>query len=343
MKISESYLQSLQRKPSYAQYQSHNWADFIELLCLANVDNEISKADVLDRLAEREADLEEGDYDDILEIDQLDDEAIGLPSQRYRKHEVWTDRIRTWFEVISGRQNTYGANYPFKYENDELTLNYDADNNSHKYYLFLLACSKLHLFTNQVSQFLSSYYEILSYAALKQVLPNSFMVELFGTNPLNEHKEFGSGVTCLNKIKNLAKILRENPHYNLKEEVYPPTNFGDAGLDLIAYSDTGDLLPSMLVVFGQCACTEDWVNKQSTSDYKTWSNIITLTTDTINAVFIPFSYRDGAGGWFDQTKIRSSFLIDRYRLIYYLNNQHKFSEEVEEALNDLLRLKEGII
>ncbi len=64
----ELYLKNLQNKPSFPTYRSFLWADYIELLCFANYDGELSHVDIIDRLLERERDLYEGDDDDLKEM-----------------------------------------------------------------------------------------------------------------------------------------------------------------------------------------------------------------------------------------------------------------------------------
>lgn len=339
----DSYIKSLQKKPSYSQYKGYHWADFLELLCIANLDGEFSKIDALDRLSEREDDLEEGTPDDIEEMDALDDEGFAVPSQRYKRHDYWTTRIDQWFEVLESRELRYKNDYPFTVIDNDLVLDYDEGNINHKYYIFLLVCSKLYLLDSTTSTKFSSYYELISCDGLRQFLPTTFAVELFGTNELNENPLFGKGVTCLNKIKNLAIVLNENTSNSLKEEAYPPNNFGDEGLDLLAYSETGDSQSSKIVILGQCACTEDWDSKQSSASFESWSNKIDLTTMSINAIFIPFCFRDAPGDWFDRGKIRKSFVVDRFRLIHYLAKNHNFNAEMEGYINDIVTTKEAVI
>lgn len=341
--MTDAYIKSLQKKPGYPQYQAYHWADYIELVCLANIDGEVSKIDVLDRLSEREEDLEEGFFEDIAEMDSLDEEGIAVPSQRYKRHDRWMERIDSWYAVLSSRKQRYGNNYPFIVADNDLVLDYDEDNVNHKYYVFLLLCSKLHLLDSTISEKFSSYYEVLSYDGLRKFLPESFNVDLFGTNELNDSPLFGRGVTCLNKIKNLATAINENLKSNFQSEAYPPNNFGDEGLDLIAYGQTGDNQSSRIIILGQCACTKEWVNKQSSSSFESWSNKIDLTTMTINAIFIPFCYRNAVGDWFDRGKIRKSFVVDRFRLIHYVEKKHSFSDDMNELLEVIISAKEPVI
>lgn len=338
----DSYITSLQKKPGFPHYKAHLWSDFLELLCLANIDGEISKEDVLDRLAERELDLQEGDADEVLELESLDLEGMAEPAQRYRRHDYWMERIDSWYSVFSSRRNLYGDNYPFRVEGNDLVLHYDSNNLNHKYYVYLLLCSKLSLFDKTTSGAFSSHYELLSFDALSHILPKSFKVILFGSNSRNLDPAYGNGVNCLTKIKNLASELNENLSSNLKESAFPANNYGDEGLDLVAYLDTGDSLSSKLIILGQCACTSKWVEKQSSSSYSNWHNLISLTAMTTNAIFIPFCFRDGDGNWDKPSDIRQTFVIDRFRLIYYLKKSHKFSKDIDDVLDEILKTREPI-
>jgi len=340
--MTANYLTTLQKKPNYAQYKDYHWADYIELICLANIDGEKSKMDILDRLSEREEDLEEGNAEDISDMESLDIEGVGIPSQRYKRYDHWVDRIDSWYQVLESRESLYGDSYPFIVVDDDLVLYYDPENINHKYYFFLLLCSNLYLLDSVTSEKFSAYYEIVSYEGLRQILPNNFEVELFGTNSLNTNPLFGSGITCLDKIKNLALILNEELSTSFNPIAYPSNNFGDAGLDVIAYLDTGDNQPSGISIFGQCACTTKWIDKQSTSDFSSWANKIDLTSTTINTIFIPFCFRNAIGEWFNRADIRLSFLVDRSRLISFLNSTLEFSEEIKKLVEELIITKEEI-
>ncbi|MCB0595550.1 MAG: hypothetical protein H6557_17650 [Lewinellaceae bacterium] len=342
MNINDNYIANLQRKPSYPKYKGFHWADYIELLCLANIDGEVSIMDIIDRLAEREEDLYESDPDDLEEMKNLEEEDTGIPTQRYKKHDKWIERVNSWFEIIKFRKQHYKTCYPFDIEKDDLILKYNSDNIKHKYYLFLLLCSNLFLLKKQISELISSYFEVISLQALKNLLPTNASVVLFGSNPLNDNPRYGKTATCLNKIKNLASDLNEKLSPNFNEESYPENNYGDDGLDLVAWLHTGDDQNSNIIVLGQCACTVDWIDKQSSSSYEAWDSKISLTTMTINAIFIPFCYRNPTGNWFDSSKIRKSFLVDRKRTLYFLDDSHEIDTSIVNLIDSLLKTKEPI-
>ncbi len=336
------YTDQLQKKPSHSKYKNHYWADYIEMLCIANVDGEISKSDLVDRLSERERDLHEGTSSDFEEIIDLENESDSQPTQRCRIDEKWTDRVDSWFQVLQFRHATYKENYPFKLESDEIVFSFNNQNGHQKHYLYFLFCSNLYLFDRVTSNILSSSFEVICLQVLKNMLPQSAVVKLFGSNQLNEDPKYGKQVNCLNKIKNLADDLNERIGKDVNEEGYPATNFGDDGLDLVAWIPSGDNQPSKIIYFGQCACTSDWISKQSSSSYEAWSNKISLTNYPTNMVFIPFCYRNYNGEWFKLSDIRKSFLLDRLRLINYLDSTNDLEQEINALLDSVISCKEPI-
>ncbi len=111
MAAAQSYLRNLQRVPS--DFEPHNYADFIELLCLANLDGEVSHSDVIDRIAPRQKDLGEGDYEENREALELDSDDGFFASNRSMISDKWDDKLRDWFLILSMRVSLYGEFYPF--------------------------------------------------------------------------------------------------------------------------------------------------------------------------------------------------------------------------------------
>src|ERR1051325_7740721 len=121
-KKASSYIVNLQKKPGYPKYLSYHWADYIELLCLANRDGEISKADLNDRFPEREKDLKEGDPEDMAELENLEKEE-GLSTKRSEIPDKWETRLDDWFKIIRVRSAAYQDAYPFQLtDENELKL-----------------------------------------------------------------------------------------------------------------------------------------------------------------------------------------------------------------------------
>ena len=125
---------------------------------------------------------------------------------------------------------------------------------------------------------------------------------------------------------------------------YSPMDTGDGGLDVVGWTSLDDSVPSNLIVLGQCACTPNWFNKQSSSSYGAWSNKIAFVAPPSNMCFIPFFFRRADGTWHKVKDIHSSILIDRLRLVtllqsYILGNAEIFVSHpaygmVEEVLQE---------
>lgn len=188
----KAYLQKLQDKPDYQKYKSFLWADYIELLCLANFDGEISKIDVVDRLSERERDLKESSFEDLEEIEELDKEENEYPTRRSEISDKWEVDLSNWFRVLQYRQALYGDSYPFIITDSEIKRREGDFSIQQKLYLYLLLCSNLYLFNKSTQIELASCFEIVSFNSFKNLIPNTAEVHLFGANPLNT-----SGATVL--------------------------------------------------------------------------------------------------------------------------------------------------
>ena len=337
-----TYIKNLESKPSYPHHNSHNWADYIELLCLINTDNEVSKTDIVDRLQGREEDLGEGDIDAISEDKELDKEDNQTSTRRSYKSDRWDTLVADWMLVIQHRTKLYDKYYPFTYNNNTVKLLTVSSDKHKSLYIYLLFCSNLYLFQKTDLQTLTGSFEILCLEVLKKLLPSNAIVELFGKNHFVTGKYSGS---LWEKMHLLASELNENVNPRLNEENYPPSDTGDGGLDLFGYIPTGDFLPSKHIIFGQCACSaKQWVPKQSSSNHAAWANKIHFTTMVNNVIFIPYCFRNAKGLWVDEGDIHQSFLIDRKRILYYLNEDLDAYESLpsKSLVNDLSSAKEGV-
>lgn len=314
-KLTDLYIKNIQNKPSFEKYKSFLWADYMELLCLVNKDGELSNVDIIDRLLERERDLHEASDDDLEEIEELEKEDNENPTQRSEIPIQWENYLSSWFNVLQYRQVIYNDSYPFEINDKVIKTKTTEFTEDQEIYLYLLLCSNLYLFDEATRIKLTSSFEMISFSALKNILPEEAEVHVFGANPLNTNGEFQQG-SLLQKIKKLSTKLNEaiNPRINENNYLH---NVGDGGLDLVGWIPAGDTQPSLIVHFAQCACTEEWVSKQDSSSHNTWQAKISITNYINNSIFIPFCFRAADGTWFKIEDIRLSFLIDRKRILYY--------------------------
>lgn len=127
-------------------------------------------------------------------------------------------------------------------------------------------------------------------------------------------------------MEKLAEDLNEE--LIAKERNFPPENTGDGGLDVVGWFRTGDPLASNLIVFGQCACTAEWVSKQHSSSANVWKKRIDFKALPSNIAFIPFFFRSTDGTWHNDDCIAESVLTDRLRLMHLLQDRESTIETV---------------
>lgn len=337
----KSYLKALETRPKYPKFESFHWADYVELLCLANVDGEVSMDDVIDRLTNRERDLYESDPDDLAHIEELSKDE-GIATGRARINDEWQSDLENYFRVLQFRQSLYGDDYPFHVSDKEITQK-NRFSDGHVMYVYLVLCSNLYLLDDKTRLSFASFFELLCFDVLKNMLPKSASLILFGTNPFNKGKYSGKS-SFVKKVKDLAEELNEKVSSHFNEEGYSERNRGEDGLDIVARIPTGDTLPSSLVFLGQCACTTDWVNKQSDSSHEAWANKINFANRTSNVVMIPFCFRAANGGWVRTGSIRSSFLLDRKRLLHQLKPYKLPSDnECFNVVKEILKTSETVV
>lgn len=345
MTLAEHYLSKLEKSPGYTQMLPNSWADYIELVCLANIDGEVSTEDIVDRLSGRVRDLKEDSPEALAEIDELEKENENdiQPSKRAEVSDKWDTRVKDYFKILSLREPLYEDYYPFKISSDSIECKKDLTE-EHLLYIYLLLCSNLYLFDDNTRGDLANYFELICYNAFQKLLPCDSISYLFGKNPLNKKSRYSNGTFWI-KLKKLIKDLNEKMNAHVRQSDFSIHNTGDDGLDLIGWLPTGDKLASSIIYFAQCACTYDFDVKQHSSSSVDWLQKISFKNPPINSTFIPHCYRAADGTWINSTNIKYTFLIDRRRILnyYFDTNQIKFSKlPVFKIVNEVVSLKEKV-
>jgi len=142
------------------------------------------------------------------------------------------------------------------------------------------------------------------------------------------------------KLNQLATDL--NDRVIALEDEFIPTTTGDEGLDIVGWMKIDDL-PGIFVLFCQCACTEEWVNKQHSVGFESWRQKLRLVVTNSSLTCIPFCYRSTNGGWHINRKIHT-IVIDRVRLITLLETGYEELRQLEsyEIIQRILSEKEGL-
>ena len=242
---------SLDKLPAHSDI--HLWADFIELLCLCNLDGYVSKADVLDR------------YEEIMGTDKSEEQDASSSDER---NDIRSNRLELksddWFGHLAFRAGTFGGDdfYPFEMTSDgDALVRKDELTLKHKLYIFLLIASNLR-YTPTLRDGISSDFEAICEVALKKCLPYQAEVYIFGTGGLPDSKKLSGNL--FKKITKLADLLNER--VIVEEKNLSHRNVGDGGLDIVGWVPMGDSARGLFCIFGQCACDFDnWVVKQHSS------------------------------------------------------------------------------
>jgi hypothetical protein len=297
------------------QFDSHTWVDYIELMCMLSPDQEVSTYDVSERFR-RGSDLGEGAAAEAWDSEEPEkgDGDAGSGPEASDKEQL---RVEDLFAHLRYREEAFGAAYPFRLSEDGDTL--FVKNRltlRQKLYLSLLLSANTAYVTRGASK-LTSSFEIISSLALKELLPPYAEVYVFGSNSSGRHSRYRGNV--LEKVRKLAEDLNEK--IDLEEGDLPPTSSGDEGLDLVGWVPWSDAAPGRLLIFGQCACTGNWVMKQHSSSAQAWNRKIRFTARPANIAFIPLCFRRPDGSWHKPGDIHESIVIDRLRLIYLLRDQ----------------------
>src|SRR5690349_12506578 len=130
------------------------WADYIELLALQNIDGEISRSDIADRIKERQ------DFGEADELEQDLDDAT-------RKPDKWSLAISDWFLQLEYRHGEFNDSYPFIISKDKQLLRRRKTLTSdHKLYIFLLLAANLRNLSKNYHNQITAQFEIISLEAL---------------------------------------------------------------------------------------------------------------------------------------------------------------------------------
>lgn len=323
----------LSRPP--ADSHTHHWADYVELLCLANVDGELSRSDLearYDRLAELSTDIDMEDDTDAVKS-TAGQGAAGAPADNSSgggPDEVET-KATDVFRHLAYRQGVFGDAYPFEVEEGTETLHKRSAPLTlpQLAYVFLLCASSLRCMDRRSWGTVTKSFERLATEAIRRMLPPAAEVHVFGTAARAGDKYFGPKHE---KIAALAKDIYEQILFEPAD--FSDKDFGDYGLDTAAWIPFGDPLGNFVILFGQATCENEWKDKQLQSSYDKWSNVMTFRTPPNNAMVVPFCFRQPSGAWYARMDIYSTVFIDRVRIMSLL--AATLEEEVESVPYDLV-------
>jgi hypothetical protein len=305
---------SLERLPRVGV--RHTWADYVELLCLFNLDREISKDVLIDRFREGKDTGETIDDETEDDTGAAEDEETAASEENLPIDERLSTRAEDLFRHLKYRESAFGKSYPFAVDMAHRRMVLRRTTGVSRLYLFLLIASNLRYFTTLTPQ-ITKDFESLSKLALQKLLPASGLVHLFhGAGQSGRYKG-----KLFDKLSALASDLFES--MTVRADDFDEHDVGDGGLDLVAWVPMNDGSPGVLLCFAQCACTDKWVKKQR--ETMAVKEVMTLKAHPVYLTFIPFCFRRPTGSWFYAHSV-ATVLLDRLRLIDLLVGLRKYKE-----------------
>lgn len=320
------YPESLENTP--VKKLEYYWADYIELLCLANPDKSISKSDFVARVKNRNTDFEDPSDDMLDEEGDWDDNSS----------DQWTKRTNDYFRFLTCREKLFNDFYPFYFSENKKVLNaHEEITEKHKLYIFFLFASNLRYFRDETQKLTGSFEKICIDAT--KIFFKGWDIHSFGVGAEVESKYHG---TLWNKMASLIEDLRGK--LIAEEKDFKSDNRGDGGLDIVGWKQFNDSQDGFPILFGQCACTKTWDVKQHSSNQEVWGERIKTKAPPFNLIYAPICFRNANGDWYRSDEIRKSIMVDRLRLKDALVDTESFkNSESYQIVSDLILLEESII
>lgn len=310
---------------------THQWADYVELLALANSDGFYSQGNLQDLEGEIEdlaCDMDDVDFDETFTENNLPDND-GKLSRRWADIKI----------CLHSRHQRFGEAWPFELKEDVLYVkNVNSKNSLHRLYVGLLLASALRYIPKNRHKEITTSLEEIGYRIFCNLMPpmqkngkSTWIVKPFGA-----HQKIANGYqgTLLDKITKLADDL--NTKCIAEEDTFKKGNSGDGGLDLVAWHPMSDTLGHIPVAFAQCGCSlEDLKHKQLEAHSANWGNKIHIQHPHANYYFAPHDLRRNSGHWDEE--LGEVIMIDRMRILhlaklYQLPVEHVNWSHIDDAI-----------
>jgi hypothetical protein len=277
--------------------QSHQWADYVELLALLSADKFYSQGYLQDA---------EGEIEDVaLDMDDVDDESKLNDNLDDKLNRRWSD-IKT---CLQSRKQRLNDAWPFELKNDVLYATVNKQQPLHRLYIALLLASSLRYITKKRHKDITDSLEAIAYQLFCQLMP----IKTWTIKPFGAHHTNGYQGTLFQKITKLASDL--NTKCLAEKEEFKKRDSGDGGLDLVAWHSLGDSLGYIPIALAQCGCSlEDVEHKQFEAHPVNWRNKIQLHHPPANYYFTPHDFRQNSGHW--DAQLGEVIMIDRSRILY---------------------------
>lgn len=311
--------------------QTHQWADYIELLALTSEDQAFSQGG----LQETECECE----DLAVDMDDVDSDQESTQSADSNNDEKIN---RRWAEIkicLHSRCLRFGKSWPFELREDVLYVKVDSENSLHRLYVSLLLASALRFIPDNRRKNITASLEEIGYRIFCKLMPVTQQngADAWTIKPFGAHQQITDGYQgkLFSKIAKLADDL--NAKLTAEEDQFDPRDTGDGGLDVVAWHPMGDKLGHIPVAFAQCGCSlESLQHKQYEAHPVNWRNKLLPQHPQACYYFAPHDLRKNSGYWDEQ--LGEVIMLDRTRILYLaklyqLPAEHVNWSHVDEAIN----------
>lgn len=273
-----------------------------ELLGLTS--DEAAESVALEQLADEDVDAGDEPLDE--ELGELaGDAAAYTPSRDDARSAEANDVGRQ----LLFRADAFGDSYPFEVDLATHALELREASPDRLLYLSLLIGANLSHLPPSARQHVAKWFEQATASVLQRFL-GSAEVHIFGTSDGGSGRYTGD---LAQKLKLLAKDIRFD--LAIDDEGISTHNFGDRGLDVVAWFDPLDAADTLVLIFAQATCQKGWLDKQHEAAEGAWSRIFTILCPITNVVFVPYCWRSVTGRWFDPLKLEKGVIFDRLRIM----------------------------
>jgi hypothetical protein len=304
-------MDSIQTKITAAPQRKYNtdqnkWADYIELLCLLTNGGYIK----VDELQNRLNDEAIGDSNDALGTSDVADFDENLE----KADDKLTSVLRQRFEFLAQRQRHFSEKYPFviNLNTYAISIKSNISEDIFQPYLFFLLASNLDYCRSRLHE-LSNLFERISLSISEAMFQQQFQALHFGTARSHDSVFRGNG---LERLEILAEQLNLNLRTDIDRNVVRANTNGDFGIDIVCYQKWGDYQSNSGLIFIQCGCGQDWVDKQLEAHPVIQESFFQFRNKPATVLFIPHNFRDTSNKWAYPTVLSDVIIVDRWRLLH---------------------------
>jgi len=305
--------------------------DFVELACL------LEPGGIYDGTSLIEAFVEQ---DELAESPAAADDGAGS----YSSTDAGDDDARfqavvaVW-DRLEARNQAFGDAYPFEVDVGARELTTAGSTDLRLTYACCLLASQLARMSKSEQAILTKAFERISRYAILALMPAQADVWVFGT-AATAGPFVGGGLQA--RLHTMATRL--GCQVLTDGQGLSPHNSGDGGLDVVGHTNMEGPADRRLVVFGQCACGDNWATKQSEVSLDTWSGRLSLRGALAPVTLIPRDFRDDQGDWKNRFVLSAgNVLVDRRRFLHLIARSPvgPFSDLPRTLLDGLPGLQEA--